>query len=219
MNVVYVLSDPRTNQIRYVGKTTKGKKRLRGHLKERGRSKRSSWIKSLRLQAYKPQFDVIESFDNESLLSEAEMFWISYFKMIGCNLTNMTDGGEGSTGFKHSVEVIEILRKKSTGKTVPKEVRKKMSDSHIGLQVGSKNPMFGKLGTMLGRKGSLHPTFGLKFPDSNVKEVYCVTDNLRFKSTKIAAAFYGVPAGSIAGACRKEKLYMGKLFMYSKKMS
>lgn len=44
-------------------------------------------------------------------------WWISYFKMIGASLYNITNGGEGTSGRKHSVET-----------------RKKISDANKGKQ-------------------------------------------------------------------------------------
>jgi hypothetical protein len=34
----------------------------------------------------------------------AEKYWISYFLKIGCRLTNLTEGGEGTVGYHHTQE-------------------------------------------------------------------------------------------------------------------
>lgn len=60
-------------------------------------------------------------------LGELEKY---YIKKLNCKAPigyNLTNGGEGVPGYKHS-----------------EETRRKMSESHKGKRVGEKNPMFGK---------------------------------------------------------------------------
>lgn len=47
---------------------------------------------------------IIESQLTEQKSFESEIFYIKHFKMIGCELCNMTDGGEGASGTKRSEE-------------------------------------------------------------------------------------------------------------------
>ena len=55
--------------------------------------------------------------EEESFLKEIEM--IAFYGRE--NLTNLTDGGEGSSGFKHSAESIEQIRQKQLGKKLTLE--------------------------------------------------------------------------------------------------
>ena len=95
---------------------------------------------------------------------EREKFWIKFYgrkDLKEGNLINLTDGGEGQLGIirsestrqkmrelnlgrKLSEETKQKIRESKIGKNRTTEQRKKMSLAHIGLHVGSKNPMFGK---------------------------------------------------------------------------
>ena len=77
-------------------------------------------------------------------------------------LVNLTDGGEGTIGYKHTDEAKEKNRLASTGKNNPwyKKERpdhslKKQGDKNPCFgRVGDKNPAFGKPGYWTGRIGS-----------------------------------------------------------------
>lgn len=102
MILIYGLIDPKTNEIRYIGKTSKSlEKRLKDHLVDaksimnktstrRKINKRYSWIISLFKDNLSPNIKLIEEV-NESNWEERESYWISIFP----NLTNMTKGGDG----------------------------------------------------------------------------------------------------------------------------
>lgn len=93
---IYTLSDPVTNEIRYVGKANDIKKRLNCHMTRSNlikTSHKNSWIKSLIKKGLKP---IIEPID-EVLVSDWEfweIYWISQFKTWGYSLTNLTNGGD-----------------------------------------------------------------------------------------------------------------------------
>lgn len=93
---IYSLSDPTTNEVRYIGKANDLKKRLHSHLTKSNLTKpthKNNWIKSLLTQNLKPIIKPIE----EVLVSEWEfweIYWISQFKSWGFKLTNLTNGGD-----------------------------------------------------------------------------------------------------------------------------
>ena len=105
MTRVYVLIDPRTNEIRYVGKTSKSLGyRLGNHMKSYERNHRGNWISELRRLDLEPRIELVQEVPDD-FWQEAERYWISYYRAIGCDLTNATDGGEGSSGGTHVVTV------------------------------------------------------------------------------------------------------------------
>lgn len=110
---IYVLIDPITNDIKYVGKTVSSlSKRLSSHYKDKHHTHKTCWIKSLKDKGLKPIIQNIE-FCNEDELNCREIYWISYFKEK-YKLTNLTNGGDGlPIGFKHSDETKEKIRKNS----------------------------------------------------------------------------------------------------------
>lgn len=83
--------------IRYVGKTIRPKERFRSHLLCKGKTHRSCWIKSLVLQGISPKFEIIETITSPKPgeWEQSEKFWIHSFKLMGYNLTNGTEGGDG----------------------------------------------------------------------------------------------------------------------------
>lgn len=94
---IYVLKDPRTGGVRYVGKTKHSLSiRLSQHvcLHTQGRSHKWYWLSSLLELGLKPIIEQIETC-LESEWTERETVWIAYYKKYGGNLTNSTDGGEG----------------------------------------------------------------------------------------------------------------------------
>ncbi len=103
---VYGLKDPTTGVVRYVGWTVNLKRRLRDHLKPsqllKFNTHKVKWLRSLVTRGLIPEVQVLES-GSGSGWQESERKWISYFKAAG-NLTNHTDGGDGTPGRHPSVE-------------------------------------------------------------------------------------------------------------------
>ena len=98
---IYVLKDPRTGAIRYVGKTCK---RLEVRFwQHTGRASNlaatgwcARWIRSLRGKGLLPLIEQIEVCGAD--WAEREAFWIAHYRAAGCRLTNLTRGGEGVAG-------------------------------------------------------------------------------------------------------------------------
>ncbi|WP_406867225.1 GIY-YIG nuclease family protein [Paraburkholderia fungorum] len=101
---IYVLRDPRTNEIRYVGKTVRDlRKRLREHVASAPRkiTYRDNWIFTLLDEGLHP---IIEEIDRTIGDWEAlEAKWIAHHKSLGAKLTNLTDGGYGVPGLDPAV--------------------------------------------------------------------------------------------------------------------
>lgn len=121
---IYYLID-QYNRIGYVGKADNMDKRLTGHKNMLKRSNRHiyCWIRSVGFENIKM---VLIEECYFSIWQERESYWIAEYKKNGCKLTNHTSGGEGTSGFKPSVET-----------------RHKMSES----RKGDKNSFFGRLHT------------------------------------------------------------------------
>jgi len=158
MNYIYVLIDPRDNQIRYVGKTNNIKTRLTEHCTPRNLKNNTykvNWIRSVLNYNLRPILKVIEQCD-ESNWQEREIYWIKYYRDLGYDLTNATEGGEGTQlfgdknpmygipspnkGRKHSEETKRKIRESQIGKLVPIETR----ELQRKINTGSGNPRFDK---------------------------------------------------------------------------
>lgn len=104
---IYVLIDPTSKEIRYVGKTVKTlKNRLYGHITQSKDGKsdtyRDRWIRGLSAQGLRPEIREIEVCGAD--WANRERFWIAHFRDAGARLTNHTDGGEGALGFRFTEE-------------------------------------------------------------------------------------------------------------------
>lgn len=132
---VYVLTDPRyPDDVRYVGVTNTPKKRLRGHISKAKiqTNHRANWIKSLLRDGLEPIMTIIAQTDNENW-RQCEMEWIAYYRDIGCNLVNSTDGGEGTRGFIPNEETRRKLSKAQLNKPpLSEEQRHKASEKQRG---------------------------------------------------------------------------------------
>jgi hypothetical protein len=111
---IYVLMNPRTRVVRYVGCTTRAlQSRLRAHICESMKSQKthkSRWIMSLLRSGLSPQLEVIETGSGDGW-QDAERRWISYYRSIGANLANGTDGGDGTPGWGTPEQRREAARK------------------------------------------------------------------------------------------------------------
>lgn len=56
-----------------------------------------------------PIIEIIEELSNEQNWKEAEINHIAYYRNIGCDLTNLTDGGDGTLGYIPSLETREKI--------------------------------------------------------------------------------------------------------------
>lgn len=110
MALIYMAVNTANNKA-YIGKTVESLPiRKRKHKNSANKGSKSLFHKAIRkygLEVF--EWFVIETvLDNE--VNDAERFWIAYFKSIGATLYNLTIGGEGTVGYKHTVEAKEMCR-------------------------------------------------------------------------------------------------------------
>lgn len=108
---IYGLVDPRTTQLRYVGKTVLAPdRRVFVHKwrakKQPHKNHSMAWLLNLVAAGTEPEVFTIEEVPPGGDWVEAEQFWIAYFRSIGADLCNHTVGGEGAPGHKQSPETI-----------------------------------------------------------------------------------------------------------------
>jgi len=133
---IYSLTDPRTNEIRYVGKAMDVQHRLGQHYSDtRGESQRARWIRELRAENLKPAIEVLEMFPDSDGTDwqNAERWWIAYLRFIGCPLVNLDLGGHG--GRKMCSESKEKCRLIHLGKKRSPETLAKLSAIRKGRKL------------------------------------------------------------------------------------
>lgn len=129
---IYILRDPHTNSIRYVGQTVRGlKDRFLEHInnskKHKENTYKAKWIKKLLRNNLYPKIELLKTYNTADECNKAEIYYIDLFKKMGCKLTNITLGGaNGLNGFR--------------GHVFTDEHRRNLSKALMGR----KNPMYGK---------------------------------------------------------------------------
>lgn len=150
---IYSLTDPVTNQIRYVGKTVNLEQRLYNHIHGAKTMKYKRhvyyWINSLLKQGKLPIMSVLEEC-SENDWQEKEIYWI---KQYDSNLCNHTIGGEGRVIAKtqeeenQEKEIIQLITDKlNSGLYFQTEIEDelKVHRGYIANLASRKNIMFPK---------------------------------------------------------------------------
>lgn len=87
-NLVYGLYCPFTDELHYIGKSSKGMTRPLEHLTESHSDKINEWVRQLKILGYKPIIKVLEKC-NETNLDNKEKKWIKKSRNEGCYLLNV----------------------------------------------------------------------------------------------------------------------------------
>lgn len=95
---IYVLIDPITDEIRYVGKANNVGQRYKAHLNRarKHQTHKKNWLAQLKKEGLKPIIEVIDVVPIDDW-KYWERYWISQMKQWGFNLVNYTNGGDGCT--------------------------------------------------------------------------------------------------------------------------
>lgn len=145
---IYVLRDPRDQEVRYVGRTKQDLKRRLRVLCEYGRSNdpshpRWGWVSELLNLGLKPVIELLEEVDEESA-KESKLRWTEILKptianrksvspetkaRISANLKGRTPSLSNRESHK-TPEAREQARKRAVGRVHSAETRQKMSQSH-----------------------------------------------------------------------------------------
>lgn len=121
---IYVLIDPETNEIRYVGKTTMDiQARMYKHLSDKAKTHKVYWIQSLVKRGLKPTIQVVDEFPSE-LWRERECHWIEFYRNQGCDLTNTSPGGLGPESLTPEIRA-KIAASKRGQKLSPESIAKR----------------------------------------------------------------------------------------------
>lgn len=193
MTRIYTLTDPITNQVRYVGKTIQSLEiRRNRHIQDSKRkfNHRACWIRGLLKQGKKPIIELLEEVSDD-VWQECEIFYISYFKFLGFRLTNILDGGNckvpmkyiskklsaSGMGRKHTEETKQKIRIANSGlnngmygATISKQEREKRRKFHLGKKMLAKSIEKTRRAN-LGRKNSEEAKLRMINSSPNKKQV------------------------------------------------
>lgn len=147
---IYTLSDPVSNDIRYVGWCFNTKRRLSQHI-QRAKSEKThkaNWINQLAAKGLAPLMDVVETGSGDWAFAEKK--WIAFYRGSGIDLVNLTDGGEGVTGLVFSAESKEKMAAAKRGKNISSDHIKKVADALRGRKRTAES-MAGARKALIGR--------------------------------------------------------------------
>ncbi len=126
MFYVYVHRKKSDSSIFYVGKGTKDRA-----YRKKGRNR--YWHNIVNKHGY--YVEIVQNHISEWVALELEKYLISEYKNLGYKLCNLTEGGEGISGYAHTEEAKKRVSIANTGKTHTEEARKKMSESRKGRKL------------------------------------------------------------------------------------
>ena len=157
---IYSLSDPRDNQIKYVGKAIDTDVRLSYHLRNRnqGNTAKNNWIKYLIDKNLSPSLEILDEVP-EGEWQFWERYWIAQIKAWGFILKNGDNGGLGFDRFNEETKA--KISKTLTGRINP--------DRYISYLKFNIN------GNFLKRYDSLKQIkeeFNLRLRDSNISTAF-----------------------------------------------
>jgi hypothetical protein len=126
---VYTLTDPRNGMPFYVGKGHG--KRCEAHLDEakyytKRKSKKLNKIRKLMSLGMNPIITKVEENVSDAQAIDFECFLIAEMRDIGIPLTNMTDGGDGAQGYKHTEENKRLASERQKNRVMTEEHKQKM---------------------------------------------------------------------------------------------
>lgn len=154
---IYALCEPGTRTVRYIGKSDTPESRLKTHVRVSAtrNTHLGHWLTRVLRSKKVPNLVILAKVPKCSWEQE-ERLYIANARMLGMNLVNTCEGGEGVT---MTSEIRKKIGDSNRGQTRSLVQRKQMSE----VQAGEKNSMFGRVGSLsplFGRVGPAHPMFG-----------------------------------------------------------
>jgi hypothetical protein len=206
---IYCLTDPRNGYIKYIGMTSKDlKQRIRKHLNCKRNFKKIKWIKELKYLGLKPIIEQIDTVDFEDW-QYWESWYIELFRYYGFELLNLTSGGEGTFGYKHTEETREIIKEKRKKQIFSEETKKILSEVRMGntYAKGSRHTEEMRLEKSIRQRGKFGGTILRRDLNGEVIE---------YQSIMEAGDSVGTSYKNIWYACTKRngKLYKGFFWEY-----
>jgi group I intron endonuclease len=160
------------NQKVYIGKSINLRKRIKDHLNQlRADKDKCSYLQNAWNKYGESNFNIfVVAVCHEKDLLDSEIYYIKEYSSKRPNGYNLTDGGDGSTGYRHMQETIEKLKSIFKGRKPPRlgailsdETKMKISNSHLGMTYSKES----KLKMAKSRSGDKNYFFGKKRKNSS----------------------------------------------------
>jgi hypothetical protein len=197
-----------TNELFYIGKGSIPKHRQSGTQRAKSSKGRNKyWQRKVKKHGFRAE--VLAYWNTEQEALDHEILLISCFKDLKVELCNLTDGGEGMSGMKHTEDFKKAASIRMTGNKYC--VGRKLSDERVeqlrNLHKGIPKTTEHKLNLSKSRKGLKVPVIW--------KKVICTTTDIIFNSVTEAAQKTNRDASHIVKCCKgKIKQIKGLSFQY-----
>jgi len=113
-------------RIFYIGKGS-------GHYRAYCMTGRNNYWEKIVAKYGKPSVQILSDWNTEKEAFSHEILLISCFRSMGYELANLTNGGDGTSGYKQTPEHVEKTRKAKLGKPIhSEEFKRKLSNLHKG---------------------------------------------------------------------------------------
>ena len=217
--IIYKITNLLDKKI-YIGQT---QRTLEERMREHCRNSRASYIdRTIKKYGIENFFvEIIETCKTVEELNEREIFWIKFFDCKFPNGYNLTDGGEGSNGYKATPELSAKLSKmrkgrKNTpeqrakisaslkGKIFSEETKAKISSAKLGHTVSEETRTKLRKAN-IGKKASENTRLKMSASCKTKVAVRCVETETIFESITAAAKWSGVSHSVITAACKNSK--------------
>ena len=158
--LVYGLIDPRTCELRYVGKSSSGRSRPTQHGSEWARKRQTPlgvWLREVYEAAGRaPAILILKECETNEEALEVEIESIKFFRDLDVALVNVTAGGQGSLGRPVTQKTRDAVARTSRNRVFTPEMHARLKESHKHLRPPPMTPE-GKLNMiakLTGRKNS-----------------------------------------------------------------
>lgn len=114
--------------IRYIGKSSNGAIRIYQHRSKPVTDKTycAHWIRNLKAKGLRFEWAILEITPDKSSLPELEVWWISYGRLSGWPLTNLSEGGVGGNTRPRSTTLKRHMSRRMKGRKVSQETRDRL---------------------------------------------------------------------------------------------
>lgn len=186
----------------YVGKGT-------GDRAHRTNNRNPYWHKTVKKHGL--VVEIVSPWRTEKEAFEHEKFLIHCFKDMGFNLVNMSDGGEGQSGYRHNDETKKKLSEASKKKVVSASERDAASERMKGnsIWLGRKHSAKAKQKISVGNKGktagSKNLRYGKPIPDSQKQAISNATSGAKHRA---ARAVMCIETGVVYATCTEASVAM-----------
>jgi hypothetical protein len=86
-------------------------------------------VRSLKRDGLRYGTIVLEELTSDAFIDDREKWWIAFARAWGCSLTNLTDGGDGASGYRRSPELLAMDTERARSKALDPEYRRRLSEA------------------------------------------------------------------------------------------